>query len=308
MNQLADAGPCTVLRHLIEGDMPQPMAGTYDALTAMLAERAGFPIVYVSGYGISAAKLGMPDVGLLTQTEMIDTLNRVCDAVRVPVVADGDTCYGNYVNARRLMREIEKAGAAGVHIEDQTFPKRCGHMEGKSLVPASEMANKIKAMIDTRADDDFVLIARTDAIAVEGFEAAIERSERYREAGADVIFIEAPVDDYQMREIPRRIAAPTFYNASWDGLSPLPSLTEIGELGYRIVSYPDIVMCTAAASAHMYRSILDTGFYPEGGRMHPFRAFNQLLGLDEIDALIARYGAHGAQPVRNNLRERPGRG
>jgi 2-methylisocitrate lyase-like PEP mutase family enzyme len=269
------------------------MAGTYDALTALLAERAGFPIVYASGYGISAAKLAMPDVGLLTMTEMVDSLNRICDAVSVPVVADGDTCYGNYVNAGRLMREIEKAGASGIHIEDQTFPKRCGHMEGKRLAPAQEMADKIKAMVDVRKDSDFVLIARTDAVAVEGFDAAIERSERYLEAGADVIFIEAPEDDWQMREIPKRISAPVFYNASWDGKSPLPSLSDIGALGYRIVSYPDIVMCTAAASLHMYHAILETGFYPEGGRMHPFRAFNDLLGLDKIDALNARYAREG---------------
>lgn len=281
------------LRRMIEGSAPLPMAGSYDALTALLAERAGFPIVYASGYGISAAKLAMPDVGLLTMTEMLDTLNRICDAVKVPVVGDGDTCYGNFVNAVRLMRELEKAGAAGVHIEDQAFPKRCGHMAGKRLAPAQEMVDKIKAMTDARADDDFVLIARTDAIAIEGFEAAVERSQRYLEAGADVIFIEAPEDEWQMREIPKRFSAPTFYNASWDGKSPLPSLAEIGELGYRIVSYPDVVLCTAQAVSGMYTSILESGFYPDGGRMAPFAPFNTMLGLDRVDALNAQFEKAG---------------
>jgi 2-methylisocitrate lyase-like PEP mutase family enzyme len=280
----------TRLRQMVNGTDPFPMVGAIDALSAKIAVRSGFPVVYATGYGISAAMLGMPDVGLLTMTEMLQTLGRICDVVDRPVIADGDTCYGNHINADRLARDLVKAGAAGVHIEDQTFPKRCGHMEGKQLAPVSDMTDKIKAIVDARPDPDFVVIARTDAIAVEGFERAIERSEAYREAGADVIFVEAPENDFQMREVPKRITAPLMYNASWDGKSPLPSLTEIGALGYRIISYPDTVFAVTQAVAHMYESIIQTGYYPAADRMYGFADFNDLIGLRRVDELNAKYG------------------
>lgn len=265
------------------------MVGAYDALTAKLAQRAGFPVVYATGYGISASMLGMPDVGLLTMTEMVETLGRICDATDRPVIGDGDTCYGNHVNADRLIRDVEKAGAAGIHIEDQAFPKRCGHMEGKRLAPAREMIDKIKAILDARRDPDFVLIARTDAIAVEGFEAAIERGHAYQEAGADVIFIEAPETEDQMREIPKRFSAPLLYNASWDGKSPVPSMQELGKCGYRIISYPDTIFATTQAVSHMYESIMTRGVFPAADRMFGFQEFNDLVGLTRIDQLNARY-------------------
>jgi len=277
------------LRQLVNGPDAFPMAGAYDGLTAKLAARAGFPVVYATGYGISASMLGMPDVGLLTATEMLFALGHICDMAERPVVADGDTCYGNYVNADRLIRDVEKAGAAGMHIEDQAFPKRCGHMEGKRVVPAQEMIDKIKAICDARRDDDFVLIARTDAVAVEGFEAAIERGHLYREAGADVIFIEAPEDDFQMREVPKRFDAPLLYNASWDGKSPVPPMNEIATLGYRIISYPDVVFATTQAVSHMYGSIFQKGVYPAADRMAGFQDFNELIGLPRIDAMNQHY-------------------
>jgi len=265
------------------------MSGTHDGLSAKLASAAGFPVLYASGFGISASRLGMPDVGLLTMTEMVDALGRICDAVAQPVVADGDTCYGNYVNATRLIREVEKAGASGMHIEDQVFPKRCGHMAGKRVVPVREMTDKIKAIVDARQDGDFVLIARTDAIATDGFEAAIERGQRYVEAGADMIFVEAPVDDWQMREIPRRFDAPLMYNASWDGLSPVPPMKELAELGYRILSYPDSILASARGLSHMYETIMGKGTYPAADRMAVFADFNQMIGLGAIDALNDRF-------------------
>lgn len=289
----------TQLRRLIEGPEPFPMVGTFDALTAKLAERCGFPVIYASGYGISAAMLGMPDVGLLTATEMLDTLGRICDAVSRPVIADGDTCYGNYVNATRLVRDVIKAGAAGMHIEDQAFPKRCGHMDNKRLAPAQDMIDKIKAIVDARTDDDFVLVARTDAIAVENFEAALERAERFVEAGADVAFVEAPENEAQMRDIPQRLSMPLWYNASWDGKSPLPSLKELGELGYRIICYPDVVFAATSGIEHMYRSIMQTGYYPDASRMFGFRDFNELVGLEKIEALDNTYGRDDPRAKQN---------
>ncbi|MCA0918779.1 isocitrate lyase/PEP mutase family protein [Pseudooceanicola nanhaiensis] len=277
------------LREMINGDKPLPMGGTFDGVSAKLAEAAGFPIIYASGFGISASRLGMPDVGYLTMPENVEMVSRICDAVSAPVVADGDTCYGNYMNATRLIRDVEKAGASGMHIEDQMFPKRCGHMAGKRLGPAKEMCDKIKAICDARSDDNFVLIARTDAIATDGFEAACERAHMYVEAGADVIFIEAPVDDWQMNEIPRRFDVPLMYNASWDGLSPVPQLEDLSKLGYRILSYPDSIMAAAGGLAHMYRSILQGGNYPDDGMMMRFGAFNTMIGLPEVDALNDKY-------------------
>jgi 2-methylisocitrate lyase-like PEP mutase family enzyme len=291
----------TQLRRLVEGTEPFPMVGTYDALTARIAERCGFPVIYATGYGISATLLGMPDVGLLTATEMLGTLGRICDVVDRPVVADGDTCYGNYVNATRLAKDLIKAGAAGVHIEDQAFPKRCGHMDSKRLVPPQDMIDKIKAIVDARTDPDFVLIARTDAIAVENFEAALDRAEAFIEAGADVAFVEAPENEWQMREIPKRLKMPLMYNASWDGKSPLPSLQEIGALGYRIISYPDVVFATTRAVEHMYSSILNTGFYPAADRMAGFREFNELVGLDKVEALDNRYGHNDPNRHQGNF-------
>ena len=283
------------LRLLLDSGRAVPIVGAYDALTARLVERAGFPAVYVGGYALSATQLGLPDVGLLTMTEMLDAVRRICAAIDIPVIADGDTGYGNHVNTDRLVRELERAGAAGVHLEDQAFPKRCGHMDGKRLDSVQAMADKVAAAAAARTDPDFLIVARTDAIAVEGFEAALERAERFRQAGADVLFVEAPVSNEQIAAIPRRLRAPAWFNASWDGKSPLPRLAELDALGYRLVVYPDTVFAATRAVMKLLESIRDTGGYGDAGALAGFAEFNELAGLPRVAQLDRLYGRDTGQ-------------
>ena len=283
------------LRRLLDSGRAVPIVGAYDALTARLVERAGFPAVYVGGYALSATQLGLPDVGLLTMTEMLDAVRRICAAIDIPVIADGDTGYGNHVNTDRLVRELERAGAAGVHLEDQAFPKRCGHMEGKRLDSVQAMVDKVAAAAAARTDPDFLIVARTDALAVEGFEAALERAERFRQAGADVLFVEAPVSNAQIAAIPRRLRAPTWFNASWDGKSPLPRLAELDALGYRLVVYPDTVFAATRAVMKLLESIRDTGGYGDAGALAGFAEFNELAGLSRVAQLDRLYGRDTGQ-------------
>ena len=283
------------LRLLLDSGRAVPIVGAYDALTARLVERAGFPAVYVGGYALSATQLGLPDVGLLTMTEMLDAVRRICAAIDIPVIADGDTGYGNHVNTDRLVRELERAGAAGVHLEDQAFPKRCGHMEGKRLDSVQAMVDKVAAAAAARTDPDFLIVARTDALAVEGFEAALERAERFRQAGADVLFVEAPVSNAQIAAIPRRLRAPTWFNASWDGKSPLPSLKELDALGYRLVVYPDTVFAATRAVMKLLESIRDTGGYGDANALAGFAEFNELAGLSRVAQLDRLYGRDTGQ-------------
>jgi len=279
----------TTLRRLIEQPRAIPVVGAYDALTARLVERAGFEAVYVGGYALSATQLGLPDVGLLTMTEMLDSVRRICAAIDVPVIADGDTGYGNHVNTDRLIRELERAGAAAVHLEDQAFPKRCGHMDGKRLDSTQAMVDKIAAAADARHDPDFIIVARTDALAVDGFDAAIERAARFREAGADVLFVEAPTTVEQIAAIPKLLPGPNWFNASWDGKSPLPSLQSLDAHGYRLVIYPDTVFAAVKAVSRLLETIRDTGGYGNADLLTGFQEFNALAGLDRVAALDRRY-------------------
>jgi 2-methylisocitrate lyase-like PEP mutase family enzyme len=281
--------PAKVLRRLLDEPRAIPIVGAYDALTARLIERAGFEAVYVGGYALSATQLGLPDVGLLTMTEMLDSVRRICAAIGLPVIADGDTGYGNHVNTDRLIRELERAGAVGVHLEDQAFPKRCGHMDGKRLDTTQAMADKIAAAADARTDADFVIVARTDALAVDGFDAAIERAARFREAGADVLFVEAPVTLEQIAAIPKLLPGPNWFNASWDGKSPLPSLQSLSELGYRLVIYPDTVFAAVKAVSTLLATIRDTGTYGAADKLTGFQEFNELAGLGRAAELDRRY-------------------
>ncbi len=278
------------LRLLIQGTTAIPVVGAYDALTARLVEQAGFPAVYVGGYALSATQLGLPDVGLLTMTEMLDSVRRICGAIDTPVIADGDTGYGNHVNTDRLIRELIRAGAAGVHLEDQTFPKRCGHMDGKRIEPAQVMVDKISAAVDARSDPDFIVVARTDALAIDGFEAAIERAARYAEAGADVLFVEAPVSNEQIAAIPPRLPAPSWFNASWDGKSPLPDLAALDRMGYRLVVYPDTVFAATKAVMRLLENLRADGTYGDPDSLIGFAAFNTLAGLPRTATLDRRYG------------------
>jgi 2-methylisocitrate lyase-like PEP mutase family enzyme len=229
--------PSTALRAFIAKGDTLVAPGAYDGLSARLVEQAGFAAIYASGGAISRAA-GMPDLGLLGMSEVVERLEAMVDAVSIPVIADADTGYGNALNVQRTVLAFERAGVAGFHIEDQSFPKRCGHYDDKALVPAAEMARKIRAARDAAHDPDLVIIARTDALAVEGFEAAIERAEAYREAGADVLFVEAPESEEQIVEIARRLPTPKLINMFEGGKTPLVSEARLRELGYAIVIIP----------------------------------------------------------------------
>ena len=214
------------------------MPGAHDSLCARIIEAAGHKALTMGGYSISASLLGRPDVSLLTLTEMADCYRRVADLVDIPLFVDGDTGFGGVLNVRRTVKEFERAGAAGMFIEDQVFPKRCGHMKDKQVIPAHEMVAKVKAAVDARVDDDFVIMARTDALAVNGLEDAIERGNRYRMAGADLIFVEAPTSVDQMRAITSGIEAPTLANNIEGGRSPVLSARELQNIGYSAVVFP----------------------------------------------------------------------
>jgi 2-methylisocitrate lyase-like PEP mutase family enzyme len=212
--------------------------GVYDAFTALVAERSGFRTLYVSGAAISYTRLGRPDIGLVSMSEVVDIVGMIRHRVEADLIVDADTGYGNALNVGRTMRLLERAGANAVQLEDQDFPKRCGHLDDKTVVPRGEMVQKLRAARDAASDADLVLIARTDAIAVEGLEAAIERALAYAEAGADVIFVEAPTSEAQMETIARRVSTPKLLNMFEGGKTPLVPLDRLGALGYRIVIIP----------------------------------------------------------------------
>jgi 2-methylisocitrate lyase-like PEP mutase family enzyme len=249
--------------------------------------------VYMTGFGTSLTRLGMPDVGLLTATEMIDNAGRIADASELPLIADADTGYGNPINTRRTIRDYEKAGVAGVHIEDQAWPKRCGHLAGKRVIPTAEMVAKIKAACDARRDQDFVIITRTDAIAVEGLEAALERGERYREAGADVLFIEAPVGREQVEIVSKRFqGVPLLYNMAASGKTPDLPANELGKLGFKLAIYPNwVILAAIPAMQNLLRELHKTGSIAHmRDKVANFKQFTDIAGLPEIQQLEERYG------------------
>lgn len=283
--------PTTKLRELIARPGVLMAPGVADALNAKLVQRHGFEAVYMTGAGTTAVRLGMPDVGLLTMTEMIDNAARIADSSGLPLIADADNGYGGVLNVRRTIQGYERAGVAAVHLEDQVIPKRCGHLAGKQLVPVEEMTAKIRAAVDARTDRDFVLIARTDAIAVEGFDAALERAARYREAGADVLFIEAPSKE-QLPRIAPRLKAPLLYNMATSGKTPFLGKEEIERLGFKIVIYPNWMMLAAIkAASQVLATLKETGTIAGIARDVPsFKEFFDLLGMAEVQDLEARYG------------------
>ena len=225
------------LRRLIAAGGYTMVPGAYDTLTARLVEQAGFAAVYLTGGGYSRSS-GYPDLGLLSLTENVQFIGRTVEAVGVPVIADADTGYGNAINVIRTVREYEKSGVAGFHIEDQVSPKKCGHYDGKEVISQAEMVGKIKAAVDTRRDADLVIIARTDARAVEGLDAAIDRVNAYLEAGADVGFVEAPQSVEELRIVGRRVAGPALVNVFEGGKTPMLNARELEEMGFRLGIYP----------------------------------------------------------------------
>lgn len=266
--------------------------GVADALNARLVRRHGFDALYMTGAGTTAVRLGMPDVGLLTMTEMIDNAGRIAEASGLPLIADADNGYGGVLNVRRTIQGYERAGVAGVHLEDQVIPKRCGHLAGKQVVPVEEAIAKIRAAVDARTDEDFVIIARTDAVAVEGFDAALERAARYREAGADVLFIEAPSAEQLPKIAPRFKGVPLLYNMATSGKTPFLSRAEIERLGFKLIIYPNWLMLAAIKAASQVLETLKkegsiAGLAPQ---VPSFKEFFDLVGMDEVQEMEARYG------------------
>jgi 2,3-dimethylmalate lyase len=272
----------------------EQIIGVYDGLSATLADRCGFDWLHVGGYNISGSAFGMPDVGLLTLPEMVEVVRRVTAVTSRPVLVDGDDGYGNYLNVMRLVRMVEATGAAGIHLEDQVFPKKCGHMEGKRIVTADAFVSKIKAFVDTRQSRDFLLFARTDAIAVGGFEEAVERGNRYLEAGADVIFVEAPVTMEQVEALPKLIPGPLLYNWVWKGKSPLVDREQLLALGYRFYLQADVLYPVAHALTHYFAELKRTGTYGDAAEhMVSFGEFNDIVGLARIAEAERRYEPKG---------------
>ena len=280
------------LRELLNSGQTVVAPGAFDPLAARLVEEAGFAAVYMTGFGTSAALLGRPDVGLLTMTEMADSAGRIAACVDIPLIADADTGYGNPLNVIRTVGAYEAAGVAGLHIEDQVAPKKCGHMEGKQVIGADEMAQKVRAAVDARTDPDFVIIARTDARAVEGLDSALDRARRYRDAGADVLFIEALVSE---AEIEAAAAAfpdvPLLFNWAEGGKTPPVSLDRLTELGYRIVIFPIGTLLAATAAMRRILQEIAAAGTPAAllGELPTFGEFTDFIGLPEVRGIEQRY-------------------
>lgn len=267
--------------------------GVYDPLTALLAAQAGAEALYVSGAAIAYTRLGRPDIGLATMTEMAETIALIRDRVEVPLIVDADNGHGNALNMQRTMRLFERAGANALQIEDQAYPKRCGHLSEKRLVPASEMVGKLHAATDARASEATLIIARTDAIAVEGFEAAMARAERYAEAGADMLFVEAPGSESELSAIAARLGGvkPLMANMVEGGRTPVLPASELERLGFSLVIFPGgIVRALAKTASDFYSTLLRDGTSDAfRERMHDFEALNAAIGTPEMLALGKRY-------------------
>jgi 2-methylisocitrate lyase-like PEP mutase family enzyme len=273
--------------------------GCYDALGARLVEEAGFDAAYMTGFGTAAARLGRPDVGLLTLTEMADNARRIAQAIELPVIADADTGYGNPINVIRTVQEYEAAGVAAVHIEDQVMPKKCGHMEGKQLIGAEEMVAKVEAAVAARRSPGFLIIARTDARAPEGLEAAIERARAYRAAGADVLFIEAPQSVAEIETIASSFEdVPLLFNYAEGGKTPPVSHEQLRSLGFRIVIFPISTLLTATAAMRTALAQIKADGTPIEllGEMLPFNGFLDFIGLPEIRELEERFATDPTTP------------
>ena len=270
---------------------PVVTAGVYDALSARLAERAGFEVLFLSGYGVAASLLGEPDFGLLTQTELLETARRVVRVVDVPVIVDGDTGHGGPLNVQRLVRELVALGAGGVLLEDQTWPKRCGHMRGKTVTAAEEHVQKLRAAVEARGAADFTIVGRTDARQPHGLDEAIRRGCVYREAGADLVFVEAPLSRDELRRIGAEVPGPLLANMVEGGDTPILEPEELGQLGFGWVVYPVLgLLASALALEDVYRALRAEGTSRSvADRLMGFAAFGEVVGLEEKYAAEERY-------------------
>lgn len=266
--------------------------GAYDAFMASLIEKSGFEAVYMSGAGISYSKLGQPDVGFLTQSEMAARAASISAAVKIPVIADGDTGYGNAINVMRTVRMYEQAGVGAIQLEDQQFPKRCGHLSGKELISAEEMAGKVRAAVDARQSDEFLVIARSDATSVAGLDESIRRAKMYVDSGADVIFVEAPRNQDDLEAVAKALPGVALLaNMVEGGKTPLFNAEELQEMGYSLVIYPNsLTRRFAKAALDLLKELKSTGttrHLLDG--MMPFKELNKMLGIDSYRELEQKY-------------------
>lgn len=280
------------LRHLLDGDGIVLAPGVCDALTALIAEQAGARALYLSGAGLAYTRFGRPDIGLVSMAEVADTVAAIRDRTSLPLIVDADNGFGNALNVQRTMRVFERMGASAIQLEDQTLPKRCGHLDGKRLIPLTEMAGKVRAAVDARKTDTLV-IARTDAIAVEGFEPALERAEAYLGAGADVLFVEAPRSRAEIETIAKRFATrvPLLANMVEGGKTPILDAAGLAAIGFRLVIFPGgVVRALAKTAGDYYASLLANGSNePFRDRMHDFAGLNAVLGTTTMLADGKRY-------------------
>lgn len=283
--------PTSRLKALLASKRAAILPGTPNALFARVIEELGFEAVYITGAGIANMSLGVPDIGLVTLSELAEHVAAICDAVTVPVLADADTGFGNPVNMARTVRVLERSGAAGIQIEDQIFPKKCGHFKGKDVVPLGEMIQKIRAAVDSRHDGDFQIVARTDVHAVRGFEEGLERAHAFIEAGADATFVEAPVSVEELVKIARLLPVPQIANMVFGGLTPSVSQDRLAEMGFGAVLYANAALQAALKSVReVLGSLKNTGSLEEvGERLASFDERQRAVAKDHYDALEARY-------------------
>ena len=271
---------------------PLIIPGVYDAIGAKIAEKAGFNAMFQTGYGTSATLFGMPDYGFISSAETVDNARRICRAVSVPVIVDADTGYGNALSVWKLVKELESAGASGIFLEDQRWPKRCGHMQGKEVVSQEEYAEKLGAAIDARSSKNFIIVARTDARATEGLDAAIERGLYNKKLGADAIFVEAPKSIQEMKKIGKAIKAPLVANMIEGGATPLISASELNKMGFKIILYPlSVLFANTFATINILKELKKTGTTKKlRSKLVSFDQFNDLVELQKFRKLEKRYG------------------
>ena len=277
---------------MLKEKKPLIIPGVYDAIGAKIAEKAGFNAMFQTGYGTSATLFGMPDYGFISSAETVDNARRICRAVSVPVIVDADTGYGNALSVWKLVKELESAGASGIFLEDQRWPKRCGHMQGKEVVSQEEYAEKLGAAIDARSSKNFIIVARTDARATEGLDAAIERGLYNKKLGADAIFVEAPKSIQEMKKIGKAIKAPLVANMIEGGATPLISASELNKMGFKIILYPlSILFANTFATINILKELKKTGTTKKlRSKLVSFDQFNDLVELRKFRKLEKRYG------------------
>ena len=279
------------LSNMIKSKKPLVIPGVYDAIGAKIAEKVGFDVMFQTGYGTSATLFGMPDYGFIGATETVDNARRISNAISIPLIVDSDTGYGNALSVWKLVKELESAGASGIFLEDQKWPKRCGHMQGKEVIPQEEYTEKLGAAIDARENKDFVIVARTDARATEGLDKAIERGLQNKKTGADAVFIEAPKTLDEMKKIGKEIKSPLVANMIEGGATPMNSAQTLNKIGFNIILYPlSVLFANTFATMNILQELKNTGTTSKyKQKVVNFDQFNNLVELDKFRKMETKY-------------------